>query len=94
MIKSLYKIIPALISGILIFISCCTEKDCDRDIFPQITVNLHQPANEDFVFEHIYILEKENQKIIDSRIHHNKIWDGKSILAVARDTIFQLFWLY
>lgn len=66
--KYLYKIILALISGILIFISCCTEKDCDRDIFPQITVSLHHPANEETVFEKIYILEKENQKIIDTLI--------------------------
>ena len=70
-IKKTYCTLFLAITGFLIISSCCTEKDCDVDNFPQISFALSQNDNQQTVFKRINILGKASQEIIDSIILEN-----------------------
>ncbi len=63
--KYIYKIILAVVSGIIILTSCCTEKNCDEDFFPQIiireNISIMHPDK-----KKIYIADKGTNQVIDS----------------------------
>lgn len=46
--------------------SCCTEKDCDQDNYPQIVVRYSGINIIDLNGKRIYVLDKETHELIDS----------------------------